>query len=185
MTTMFDDSYHPLVVPANTDPLISPTAPAPTPPPPPPLPKNPNSDNYSHIEPLTYTDVNSMPPNTNGEELQSAKNPRGEFEGLVPVSTPPSQSYLKITVSNPQKEVESSNSIVPGIYGPTAVQGRGDIVGSTNGGIPRFFIPPRPDKSVVESQVMQKQEFVEQRRFALEKYLQRLVEHPVICKVVS
>lgn len=45
-----------------------------------------------------------------------------------------------------------------------------------------FFIPPRPDKSVVESQVMQKQEFVEQRRVALEKYLRRLAAHPVIKK---
>lgn len=45
-----------------------------------------------------------------------------------------------------------------------------------------FFIPPRPDKSVVESQVMQKQEFVEQRRGALEKYLRRLAAHPVIKK---
>ncbi|XAR65982.1 hypothetical protein NMG60_11012011, partial [Bertholletia excelsa] len=45
-----------------------------------------------------------------------------------------------------------------------------------------FFIPLRPDKSVVESQVMQKQEFVEQRRAALEKYLRRLAAHPVIKK---
>lgn len=43
-----------------------------------------------------------------------------------------------------------------------------------------FFIPPRPDKSVVESQVMYKQEFVEQRREALEKYLRRLAAHPAI-----
>jgi len=43
-----------------------------------------------------------------------------------------------------------------------------------------LFIPPRPDKSVVESQVMQKQEFVEQRRVALEKYLRRLAAHPVL-----
>lgn len=45
-----------------------------------------------------------------------------------------------------------------------------------------FFIPPRPDKSVVESQVMQKQEFVELRRVALERYLKRLAAHPVIRK---
>jgi len=38
----------------------------------------------------------------------------------------------------------------------------------------------RPDKSTVESQVMQKQEFVEQRRVALEKYLRKLAAHPVI-----
>lgn len=45
-----------------------------------------------------------------------------------------------------------------------------------------FFIPPRPDKSIVESQVMHKQEFVEQRTEALEKYLRRLAAHPVIKK---
>lgn len=45
-----------------------------------------------------------------------------------------------------------------------------------------FIIPPRPEKSVVESQVMQKQEFVEQRRVALEKFLRRLAAHPVIKK---
>ena len=39
-----------------------------------------------------------------------------------------------------------------------------------------------PDKSTVESQVMQKQEFVEQRRVALEKYLRKLAAHPVIRK---
>ena len=43
-----------------------------------------------------------------------------------------------------------------------------------------LFIPPWPDKSVVESQVMQKSEFVEQRRVALENYLRRLVAHPMI-----
>lgn len=43
-----------------------------------------------------------------------------------------------------------------------------------------FFIPLRPDKSVVESQVMQKNEFLEQRRAALEKYLRRLAAHPVL-----
>lgn len=45
-----------------------------------------------------------------------------------------------------------------------------------------YFIPPRPDKSIVESQVMQKQEFIEQRRASLEKYLGRLAQHPVLRK---
>ncbi|XP_020086992.1 sorting nexin 2B-like isoform X1 [Ananas comosus] len=45
-----------------------------------------------------------------------------------------------------------------------------------------FFVPPRPDKSVVESQVMQKSEFVELRRAALERYLRRLAAHPVIAR---
>jgi hypothetical protein len=43
-----------------------------------------------------------------------------------------------------------------------------------------YFIPPRPDKSVVESQVMQKVEFIEQRKAALEKYFARLAAHPVL-----
>lgn len=43
-----------------------------------------------------------------------------------------------------------------------------------------LFVPARPDKSVVEGQVMQKHEFVEQRRAAIERYLRRLAAHPVI-----
>lgn len=45
-----------------------------------------------------------------------------------------------------------------------------------------FFILAGPDKSVMESQVMHKQEFVEKRRVALEKYLRKLATHPVIRK---
>lgn len=111
--------------------------------------------------------------------------------------------YLNITVLNPQKELDaSSNSIVPGgntyvtylITTKTNIRGFGgsdfsvrrrfrdvvtlaDRLSETYRG---FFIPPRPDKSVVESQVMHKQEFVEQRRVALEKYLRKLAAHPVI-----
>lgn len=43
-----------------------------------------------------------------------------------------------------------------------------------------FFIPLRPDKSVVEGLVMAKQEFVEQRRASLEKYLRRLAANRMI-----
>ncbi|KAK1283389.1 Sorting nexin 2B [Acorus calamus] len=42
------------------------------------------------------------------------------------------------------------------------------------------FVPARPDKGVVEGQVMQRQEFVEQRRSALERYLRRLAAHPAV-----
>ena len=45
-----------------------------------------------------------------------------------------------------------------------------------------YFIPPRPDKGVVEGQVMGGKEFVELRRVALERYLRRLAAHPVIRK---
>ncbi|KAD3067515.1 hypothetical protein E3N88_35395 [Mikania micrantha] len=177
MTTLSDDSQHPL---ADTDPLISPPSP-------PDLLKNPNSNNDSHSDPLTHADLNPS-----DEDSLPVGNPSKESDPLV----------LKITVSNPKKEAESSSSIVPG--GNTFVT----YLITTKTNIPEFggpqftvrrrfkevvalsdrlaeayrgfFIPPRPDKSVVESQVMQKQEFVEQRRNALEKYLQRLGAHPVI-----
>lgn len=116
-----------------------------------------------------------------------------------------SSEYLTVTVSKPQKEYdENATSLVPG--GNTYITYL--IVTSTN--IPEFgnkefkvrrrfrdvvtladrlsesyrgyFIPPRPDKHTVESQVMQKDEFIEQRRISVEKYLGRLAAHPVIRK---
>ncbi|KAL8129862.1 hypothetical protein V2J09_019017 [Rumex salicifolius] len=112
--------------------------------------------------------------------------------------------YLIIKVSNAQKEYEASTSIVPGgntyvsysITTKTNMQSFGgsefcvrrrfrDVVTLADRlaeSYRGFFIPPRPDKSVVESQVMQKQDFVEHRRIALEKYLKRLATHPVIRK---
>lgn len=194
MSILSDDSNHPLATPADTDPLLSPPSP------PTPI-KNPNSNNDSHIDPLTYADVNFMPLNRD-DQSRSVENPSEESEIVVPLSTPPPPPYLRITVSSPQKEVESSNSIVPGgntyvtylittktnmpeFGGPQFTVRRRfkDVVTLSDRLIEAyrgFFIPPRPEKSVVESQVMQKHEFVEQRRNALEKYLQRLAEHPVI-----
>ena len=43
-----------------------------------------------------------------------------------------------------------------------------------------YVVPPRPEKSMVEGQVMQSKDFIDDRRASLEKYLQRLVVHPVI-----
>ena len=43
-----------------------------------------------------------------------------------------------------------------------------------------YVVPPRPEKSVVEGQVMQSKDFIDERRASLEKYLQKLVQHPVI-----
>lgn len=107
-------------------------------------------------------------------------------------------------MSDPHKEFESSNSIVPGgntyiSYLINTTTNIADYEGSDfsvrrrfkdvvtlsdrlSEGYRGFFIPPRPDKSLVESQVMQKQEFVEQRRVELEKYLRRLAKHPMIRK---
>ncbi|KAK4403429.1 Sorting nexin 2B [Sesamum angolense] len=122
-----------------------------------------------------------------------------------PLASPSSSSYyLKISVSDPQREQEQSASLVPGgssyfTYLITTFTNMPEFSG-TEFNVRRrfkdvvalsdrlaesyrgFFIPLRPDKSVVESQVMQKNEFVEQRRAALEKYLRRLAAHPVIRK---
>ncbi|VVA16481.1 PREDICTED: sorting nexin [Prunus dulcis] len=207
------DTHHPLssssplvsattaAAPADADPLISP------------LPyrdlRNPNSapDNSTYLDPPAYADVIFSPfdadtiAEINGIESPSKSSDNSSSYSLSrsPSST---SEYIKITVSNPQKEQETTNSIVPGgnTYVTYLITTRTNIpdFGGSEFGVRRrfrdvvtlsdrlaesyrgFFIPPRPDKSVVESQVMQKQEFVEQRRVALEKYLRRLASHPVI-----
>ncbi|KAL8535367.1 hypothetical protein ACS0TY_011131 [Phlomoides rotata] len=111
-------------------------------------------------------------------------------------------SFLKISVSDPQREQEQSGSLVPGSnyyfsYLITTFTNMPEFNGTEFNVRRRFkdvvalsdrlaqsyrgyFIPLRPDKSVVESQVMQTNEFVEQRRLAVEKYLRRLSAHQVI-----
>ncbi|GAY58157.1 hypothetical protein CUMW_184970, partial [Citrus unshiu] len=167
-------------------------------------------NNQSYIEPPSYADVIFRPfdeTNPAVNEINGVESPNqfvdSPHSSASPVSST-SSDYIKITVSNPQKEQEMSNSLVPG--GNTYVT----YLITTRTNIPEFngsefsvrrrfrdvvtladrlaesyrgfFIPPRPDKNVVESQVMQKQEFVEQRRVALEKYLRRLAAHLVIRK---
>nr|GEU75892.1 sorting nexin 2A-like [Tanacetum cinerariifolium] len=124
-----------------------------------------------------------------------------------PSATSPSSSnsgeYLKISVTDPQKSQDVVNSsLVPGGSGYVtyliatwtnlpefngtefSVRRRFKDVVTLSDRLSEayrgYFIPLRPDKSVVESQVMQKHEFVENRRVALEKYLRKLADHPVI-----
>lgn len=171
---------------ADSDPLLNP----------------PSSPSSSFIDPPSYADVIFTPFSnndssggvTNGDEISDRRS-----------SSPSSSTsdFIKITVSDPQKESEpSSSSIVPGsgTYVTYLVTTRVRSPDPAGFSVRRrfrdfvaladrlaesyrgFFIPPRPDKSLVESQVMQKQEFVEQRRLALEKYLIKLAGHPVIGK---
>ncbi|KAK4579605.1 hypothetical protein RGQ29_029324 [Quercus rubra] len=169
-------------------------------------PQNPNSISIlsSHasfnafLDPPSYAEAifTSFDSSSNGHDqipLFSSSN-----------SNPRSSDYLQISVSDPQKEQELSNSLVPGgttyyTYLITTRTNLPEFGGSGSEFSVRrrfkdvvtlsdrlsesyrgFFIPLRPDKSVVESQVMAKQEFVEQRRVSLEKYLRRLAAHPVI-----
>ncbi|KAK4718224.1 hypothetical protein R3W88_016562 [Solanum pinnatisectum] len=162
--------------------------------------QTPNSSFNSILEPPSYAeaifrsfDADHSFPQLNGAHDHSIASPS---------SPPSSDDFLTITVSDPQKEQELSNSLVPGgtAYVTYLITTRTNLpeFDGTEFSVRRrfrdvvtlsdrlaesyrgFFIPLRPDKSVVESQVMQKQEFLEQRRAALEKYLRRLAAHPVI-----
>ncbi|KAL9268116.1 Sorting nexin 2A-like protein [Drosera capensis] len=152
--------------------------------------------------------ISPLDENSNGGDANGVESPRFSSDSLWNYSRSESSSsrseYLRISVSDPQKEQEPSNSIVGGsntfvtylITTKTNMWGFGgsefsvrrrfrDVVTLADRlaeSYRGYFIPPRPDKSVVEGQVMHKQEFVEHRRYDLEKYLMRLASHPVIKK---
>ncbi|KAI3799925.1 hypothetical protein L1987_35231 [Smallanthus sonchifolius] len=169
------------------DPLLSSSSPQ----------QNPNSFN-SLLEPPSYADAVFR--SFDGDH---GKQINGHGHGAVSTSSPsPSTDYFKISVTDPQKEQDLNNSLVPGgntfvTYLITTWTNLPEFNGTEFSVRRRFrdvvtlsdrlsesyrgyFIPLRPDKSVVESQVMQKQDFVEQRRMGLEKYLRKLAAHPVI-----
>ncbi|XP_020571608.1 sorting nexin 2A-like [Phalaenopsis equestris] len=149
----------------------------------------------SFVDPPSYADVVFRPVEPqNGGDSTSRNETVSARSGRASTS-----DYLEITVTDPQKESDSATSLVPGggayitylittrvrgAAAPYVVRRRfrdvvtlGDRLAESYRG---FFIPIRPDKNVVESQVMQRQDFVEQRRDALEKYFQRLAAHPVV-----
>lgn len=158
--------------------------------------QTPKSPFNSFLDPPSYAEAVFTSFDTNGLE-----NPEVSSR-----SDPCSSDYLHIAVSDPQKEQESTNSLLPGVntyytYLITTITnlpeygGQGsefsvrrrfrDVVALSDRlseSYRGYFIPMRPDKNTVESQVMQKQEFVEQRMLALEKYLRKLAAHPVIRK---
>ncbi|KAH6556664.1 hypothetical protein KP509_1Z164500 [Ceratopteris richardii] len=139
-------------------------------------------------------------------QRQSSLSKNRNFkDAVLPLSSSTSSfsEYLTITVSQPQKVQDStSTSIVPGnnAYFTYLILTHTNIpkYGGQNFSVRRrfrdvvtladklaeayrgYFVPARPDKNIVESQVMQKQDFIEQRRVAIDKYLRRLANHPVI-----
>ncbi|CAO2840024.1 unnamed protein product [Amaranthus hypochondriacus] len=201
MTTLSDSNHHPhpllspsiVTEPTNSDPLLFPLQEEDQI-------RSKDVDFSSHFDDSDYDDVNIssvIGGINNGEGSNGIGSPKVNLRSEL------GSEYLIITVLNPQKEhALSSNSIVPGgnTYVTYLISTKTNMLsfGGSEFSVRRrfrdvvtladrlsesyrgFFIPPRPDKSVVESQVMHKQEFVEQRRVALEKYLRKLADHPVI-----
>ncbi|AQK94438.1 sorting nexin 2A-like isoform X1 [Zea mays] len=111
--------------------------------------------------------------------------------------------FAKITVSDPKKHAEPSGGgaagVIPGSGSyfsyliTTRLAGGGgevrvrrrfrdvvtlaDRLAAAHRGL---FVPARPDKSVLEGQVMQRHDFVSQRCAALQRYLRRLAVHPIV-----
>ncbi|CAI9107076.1 OLC1v1006358C1 [Oldenlandia corymbosa var. corymbosa] len=200
--------HHPLSVPtpADSDPLLAPPSPSVKSPNSIKIANNHHEKN-SYLDHPSYADVIFSPLDEPTSPIDSnGGSPDGDSNKFTFSSRSQSDSseYLEIVVSHPQKEAQASASIVPGnntyvTYLITTKTNLADYGGSEFSVRRRFkdvvtlsdrlteayrgfFIPPRPDKSIVESQVMHKQEFVEQRRVALEKYLRRLAGHPVLKK---
>jgi len=161
--------------------------------------QSPDSPFDSFLEPPSYAEAIFT-------SFDSSSNGRDGSPDFSSTSNALSSEFLSISVSDPQRMDELNNSLVPGgsgyyTYLITTTTNLPEYGGpGSEFGVRRrfkdvvalsdrllesyrgFFIPMRPDKNVVESQMMQKQEFVEQRRVALEKYLRKLALHPVIRK---
>ncbi|AQK86650.1 Sorting nexin 2B [Zea mays] len=111
--------------------------------------------------------------------------------------------FPKITVSDPKKHAEPSGGgaagVIPGSGSyfsyliTTRFAGGGgevrvrrrfrDVVALADGLAAAhrgLFVPARPDKSVLEGQVLQRHNFVSQRCAALQRYLCRLAAHPIV-----
>lgn len=111
--------------------------------------------------------------------------------------------FAKITVSDPKKHAEPGGAgaagVIPGSGSyfsyliTTRLAGGGgevrvrrrfrdvvalaDRLAAAHRGL---FVPARPDKSVLEGQVIQRHDFVSQRCAALQRYLCRLAAHPIV-----
>ncbi|EPS61389.1 hypothetical protein M569_13409, partial [Genlisea aurea] len=158
-----------------------------------------HSSIHSILEPPSYAEAVFR--SFDLDFTESAYNSETEQPGMM-LSQPLSSDYLRISVSDSQTQQELTGSLVSGggtyvSYLFTTFTNLPEYNGSEFNVRRRFrdivslsdslaenyrgyFVPLRPDKSVLESQVMQKSEFVEQRRVLLENYLCRLASHPVI-----
>ncbi|TVU18878.1 hypothetical protein EJB05_34996, partial [Eragrostis curvula] len=186
------------------DPLLSASAAASASPPSPPahpFTLTSTMSSSSFVDPPSYADVAGAGADAFSPRSLSASSSSFSFSSPRSARAATSE-YSHIAVSDPETEAEpAATSLVPGSaptyisYLVTSVRrGEGqrrhavrrrfrDFVTLADRLAEAFrghFVPPRPDKNTVESQVMQRDEFVAQRRAALERYLRRLAEHPAI-----
>ncbi|KAL5231280.1 hypothetical protein ABZP36_030056 [Zizania latifolia] len=125
---------------------------------------------------------------------------------LAPARTAPAEApapvFARIAVSDPKKHADptaGAAGVIPGsgsyfsyLITTRLADGGGEVrvrrrfrdvvaladrLAAAHRGL---FVPARPDKSVVEGQVMQRHDFVSQRCNALQRYLRRLAAHPVV-----
>jgi hypothetical protein len=109
--------------------------------------------------------------------------------------------FAEITVSEPRKHAEPATGAVGVMSGSSSYVSYLIATRASDGGEFRvrrrfrdvvtladrlaeahrgLFVPARPDKSIVEGQVMQRHDFVSQRCVTLQRYLRRLAAHPVV-----
>ncbi|KAI7749874.1 hypothetical protein M8C21_019759 [Ambrosia artemisiifolia] len=170
---------------------------------------NPNPSNSNDIQQFAEINSFIDPPSYAEAVFKSFDagqiNIINEFDAVSTSAPSVSEYYLKISVRDPRKKHDLGEPSVsggsdgknyltylittwtnlPGYNGTEfSVRRRfKDVVRLSDRlleGYRGCFIPTRPDKGVVERQVMQKHEFVENRRVALEKYFKKLAAHPVI-----
>ncbi|CAL4960685.1 unnamed protein product [Urochloa decumbens] len=109
--------------------------------------------------------------------------------------------FAEITVSEPRKHAEPATGAVGVIPGSASYVSYLVATRASDGGEFRvrrrfrdvvaladrlaeahrgLFVPARPDKSIVEGQVMQRHDFVNQRCVTIQRYLRRLAAHPIV-----
>ncbi|KAM0874787.1 hypothetical protein ACQ4PT_037209 [Festuca glaucescens] len=168
-----------------------------------PLLRPPSSSNgAAKHEPFVIDDF--LDSDDDDEDDGDAPTPPAPSARGVPAATSneAASEYALITVSDPKKHAEpvaGAAGVIPGsgsyfsyLVTTRLADGGGefrvrrrfrdvvalaDRLAAAHRGI---FVPARPDKSLVEGQVMQSHDFVIQRCTALQRYLRRLAAHPVV-----
>ncbi|CAD6229288.1 unnamed protein product [Miscanthus lutarioriparius] len=177
-----DSSSSSVGVAATTDPLLRP--------PPPPSSTSSPTAGENHGAFLDEYGVEDFTP-----------PPAPHADAAATKSREASPGFAEITVSEPRKHAEPATGAVGVIPGSASyvsyliatrvadggefrvrrrfrdVVALADRLAETHRGL---FVPARPDKSIVEGQVMQRHDFVNQRCVTIQRYLRRLAAHPVV-----